>query len=202
MASDKHTSSDADRRMSFDANGYDEAIVKTSAELFENHYDELLALARRLRRRRSMSETLNTTTLVHEAFLRLNQSREFEDDQHFFASVTLAIRHTLIDHARKGGDKAAPPESIGDEINELDIEGGEQLSPEDVIAVRQGLEFIAEHDPRLVRVVDCRYFVGLTLEETALVLNMNEKTVRRDWVKARAMLRSHLASGRTTRMPD
>ena len=68
--------------------------------------------------------------------------------------------------------------------------------------LRQGLEFIAEHDPRLVRVVDCRYFVGLTLEETALVLDMNEKTVRRDWVKARAMLRSHLASGQTTRMPD
>ncbi len=202
MASSTEKSSGGDGREAFNASGYDEAVAQASAELFENNYDELLAIARRLRRRRSLSETLNTTTLVHEAFLRLSQKRKFVDDQHFFASVTLAIRHTLIDHARKGGDNAAPPEAIGDDIDDMDIEGDNQLSPEDVIAVRQGLEFIAEHDPRLVRVVDCRYFVGLTLEETALVLDMNEKTVRRDWVKARAMLRSHLASGQTTRMPE
>ena len=202
MASSTGNSSGAVGREPFNASGYDEAVAQASAELFENNYDELLAIARRLRRRRSLSETLNTTTLVHEAFLRLSQKRKFVDDQHFFASVTLAIRHTLIDHARKGGDNAAPPEAIGDDIDDMDFEGDNQLSPEDVIAVRQGLEFIAEHDPRLVRVVDCRYFVGLTLEETALVLDMNEKTVRRDWVKARAMLRSHLASGQTTRMPD
>lgn len=184
--------------------GYTANEVESSAALFEDHYDELLKIARRLRRKRSPSETLNTTSLVHEAFLRLNRKDGFENDAHFFASVALAVRHTLIDHARKGGDNASTPEAIGEEIDDVsELENeGPSLSHDDIIAVRQGLEFIAEHDPRLVRVVDCRYFIGLTLEETALVLDLNEKTVRRDWVKARALLRAHLASGRTTRMPD
>ncbi len=178
--------------------GYSPAEAVTALELFEKNYEELIDIARRLRRQRSRSETLNTTALVHEAFLRLKPDGVFSDEQHFFSSVALAVRHALVDHARKGGQHSTP-EAIGDEIVEAcdDNSEGPELSREDILAVRQGLEFVAAHDPRLVKVIDYRYFVGLTVEETAITLGMNEKTVRRDWVKARALLRAHLAETQT-----
>lgn len=183
------------------SDGYSETEISVATELFNEKYDELIIIARRLRRRRKPSETLNTTALVHEAFLRLRPDGRFADESHFLSSASLAMRHTLVDHARKGG-RFSTPDAIGDEIASFSDEHqmSNQLEAEDILAVRQGLEFIAAHDPRLVKVVDCRYFVGLTLEETAIILDMNEKTVRRDWVKARALLRQYLATGQTTRM--
>ena len=135
---------------------------------------------------------------MHEAFLRLRKSGRFQDDHHFFCSAALAIRHTLIDHARRS-QRPSTPRAAGDQIEQLqeDQGGGEDLSPEDIMSVRQGLEFVADHDPRLVRMIDCRFYAGLSTEETAIVLGLTERTVRRDWVKARALLRMHLGANST-----
>lgn len=178
---------------------YKDEERKLAHELFTHHYDELIGISRRLRRRYNTSETLNTSALIHEAFLRLRPDRDFSNTTHFFSAVALAMRHTLIDHARRK-QHAADPKAIGEPIDEIPEYGFSDLNVEDVLAVHQGLEFVAAQDPRLIRMIDCRFFLGLTLEETAFAQAVTERTVRRDWTKARALLR-HYLSGEAERSP-
>lgn len=163
------------------------------AELVPLVYGELKTLASRQRRRLPSHETLNTTALVHEAFLKLTggESREFTDRSHFFAAAATAMRHLAVDYARR---KRAARRGGGQADLQIDgIEVGVSDPTETVLAIDEALTRLAELDHRMARVVECRFFGSMTEEETAAVLGVTDRTVRRDWTKARAWLQTELS---------
>jgi RNA polymerase sigma factor (TIGR02999 family) len=155
-------------------------------------YDELRRIAHWQRIRERDDHTLNTTALVHEAFLRLVDTRrvEWKDRGHFFAVAAGAMRRILIDYARRyrsakrGGGQAHVP--LEEDVAAL------EHSADTVIAVDEALVRLESVDARLCRVVECRYFAGLTDEDTAAALGLSLRTVRRDWSKAKAWLYQEL----------
>jgi RNA polymerase sigma factor (TIGR02999 family) len=153
-------------------------------------YDELRRIAHlRLRGERD-DHTLSTTALVHEAYLRLvDQTRvTYEDRSQFLAVASITMRRVLVDHARahltekRGGNHERL--SLDEE---LVIESADDESAM-IVALDDALRNLATFDERLARVVECRYFGGLTAEETANVIGATARTVRRDWVKAKGWL--------------
>jgi RNA polymerase sigma factor (TIGR02999 family) len=158
-------------------------------------YQELRAIAhRRLAARAPGGGTLSTTALVHEAYLKLaDQSRpEWRDRSHFFALASLVMRHVLVDRAR---ERSAQRRGGGGRQITLDddvIGQGDQSDA--LLQLNEALETLATVDPRLVQVVECRFFGGLTESEIAAALGITTRTVQRDWVKARVLLRRLLQS--------
>ncbi|PYT18195.1 MAG: RNA polymerase subunit sigma-70 [Acidobacteria bacterium] len=155
--------------------------------LFPLVYGELRLLARRQRRRAAHEPGLDTTGLIHEVYLRLvDQSRaEVQDRHHFFALAAKAMRHILVDDARHRGalkrGGAADPVTLDDGV--AAVERGSEL-----MAVDEALARLEAADPRLGRIVELRFFGGLSVEETAETLDLSPRTVKRDWQKARAFL--------------
>ena len=157
-------------------------------------YQELRSMAHRQLAARGRGGTLQTTALVHEAYLKLvDQSRaDWRDRAHFLAVASIAMRHVLVDRAKarvalkRGGDLRRIT------FDEQAIAVDDQ--PEALVQLDEALERLAEVDPRLVRVVECRFFGGLTEDEIANSLGLTVRTVQRDWVKARMMLRRALES--------
>lgn len=161
-------------------------------------YDELHRVARAQLRREREGHTLNATALVHEAYLRLvDVTRiEWRDRVHFISMAARAMRRILIDSARRhqaerrGGGVAVLPL---DEVIALDHDAGVLIQldrqADTLVAVDRALQQLGELNERLVRVVEYRFFGGLTEEETAQALGVGERTVRRDWVKARGWLK-------------
>ena len=159
------------------------------AELMELVYPELSRLARRQRRRSDPMAT-RTTGLVNEAYLRLvGRGADYADREHFLAVAATAMRHVLVDHARsrqrlkRGGDRRSTTLGDGPAVmNDLDL----------VLAIHEALDGLGAIDPRLVQVVECLYFAGLTGEETADALGVSLRTVRRMWRAAQTWLRREL----------
>ena len=160
-------------------------------------YDDLRRIAHdRLRSERG-SHTLDTTAVVHEAYVRLIDVPDpsWNDRGHFFAVASRLIRNLLIDYARRrraakrGGDAIRIPLSSA-----RDTEAGGQLSTIDLLALDEALTALAQLDPRLERVVECRFFGGLSTQETADVLDVSPRTVERDWSRAKAYLYRALAT--------
>lgn len=157
-------------------------------------YGELRAIAHRQLGARGRGGTLSTTELVHEAYLKLvDQSQaEWSDRAHFLALASVAMRHVLVDRAKararlkRGGDRRRVS------FNESAI--GREDQPEALLQLDEALERLAAAEPRLARVVECRFFGGLTEEEIAEVLDVTVRTVQRDWAKARMLLRRALES--------
>lgn len=145
-------------------------------------------MAHRERRRVRAGETLQTTALIHEAYLKLLRSPHFNDRAHFLRAAALAMRHILVNHAR---DRLAAKRGGGAQMEELDAALDVVGEEEDqaVIEVHEALETLAGLDERLANVVECRFFAGYTEEDTAVVMGTTARTVRRDWAKARAWLR-------------
>jgi len=157
-------------------------------------YDELRELAHRQLRREADGHTLGTTALVHEAYLRLvDQTRSrWQDRAHFLAVAATAMRRILVDHARrqhaaKRGDGRRAV-TLDDGVDGLRAEG----RPELLVALDEALVRLAALDGRQARVVECRFFGGLTEEETAAALDIGLRTAKRDWAKARAWLYQEL----------
>jgi RNA polymerase sigma factor (TIGR02999 family) len=155
-------------------------------------YADLRRLARAQLRRRRPGQTLDTTALVHEAYLKLvDQSRvSWRDRGHFFAVSAMAMRQILVDYARRRGRLKR-----GAGVRELQLE--EAADPasrhaDHLLELDLALQKLAGHDERLVRVVECRYFAGLTEQETAEALGVSLRTAQREWFKARAWLRGQL----------
>jgi RNA polymerase sigma factor (TIGR02999 family) len=158
-------------------------------------YDELRRLAARQFRRERRGHTLQTTALAHEAYLRLiDQSRvRWQDREHFFAVAAQTIRRILVDHARStksqkrggGRGKVTIDESLGLSVS-TDV---------DLVALDDALESLSRLDPQQGRIVELRYFGGLTIEGTATVLSISTSTVTREWALARAWLRRELLRG-------
>jgi RNA polymerase sigma factor (TIGR02999 family) len=161
--------------------------------LFPRVYDELRRIAHRRLGRERADHTLGTTALVHEAYLKLvDQTRaHWTDRAHFFAIVASAMRRILVDHARqhrslkRGG---APARVDLDDAALADAALVADQRAETLLALEDALTRLAEVDERVSRVVECRFFGGLTEEETAQALEVTTRTVQRDWVKAKGWL--------------
>ena len=151
-------------------------------------YEELRAVAHRQRRSVGAGETLSTTALVHEAFLKLSGGRSFEvqDHHHLVALAARAMRQILVDSARA---RLTAKRGSGRVAEELDPEAvpTSELAVE-LLALDDALSRLESVDARLARLVEWRYFGGMTDRELAGALECNERTVRRDWAKARAFL--------------
>jgi len=157
-------------------------------------YQELRAIAHRRLAMRGRGGTLSTTGLVHEAYLKLvDQSRAgWKDRAHFLALASLAMRHVLVDRARERGTlkRGGARRQITLDDEALAVED----QPEALLQLNDALDRLATVEPRLGRVVECRFFGGLTEQETAEALGLTTRTVQRDWVKARVLLRRVLES--------
>lgn len=155
-------------------------------------YAELRQVARRQLRRLRPGDTLGTTGLVHEAYIKLvDQERAgWQDRDHFFAIAARAMRQILVNYAKA---KQTGKRGGGREVMELDEARVAAPQPEArLLALDAALERLEELDPRLPQVVECRFFAGLNQEETARALGVSERTVRRDWQRARAWLHEEL----------
>jgi len=156
-------------------------------ELVEAVYPELKRLAHFQMSREMHGHTLNTTAIVHEAFVRMaSGDGKWKNRKHFLRAAATVMRHLLVDHARR---KRAEKRGAGDVPLALDEErvGGDDDTLA-VLALDNALTGIAEIDPRLVKIIECRYFAGLTVRETAEALDMAVRTVERDWQRAKGYL--------------
>jgi RNA polymerase sigma factor (TIGR02999 family) len=156
--------------------------------LFPLIYDELHGRAHRQLARHRPGDTLSTTALVHEAYLKLTDShgQSYNDRMHFFAVASRAMRQILVDHARR---KLA--EKRGGGRVEVSLDPADLASPEraaELVALDEALGELAKLDQRLARTVELRFFGGLSVEEAADLLGTSPRTVKRDWRKARAFL--------------
>jgi RNA polymerase sigma factor (TIGR02999 family) len=165
--------------------------------LFDLVYEYLRVQARRALRHERGDHTLGTTDLVHEAYLRLvaPAAGEWRDRSHFFATAARAMRRILVDHARKRG--AHKRGAGGERIPLLEEIVAVDQRAEHVLALDEALTRLGTIDPRLASVVEYRYFAGLTEEETADLMGVTARTVRRDWVKARGWLYRELSLDET-----
>jgi len=170
--------------------GRDEAFD----ELFPLVYEDLSRIARNHLRGEGAGHTLSTQALVHESYMRLlgKPGSGWESRSHFYAVASRAMRRILIDYARKkqtekrGGARARI--TLGEDVKapERDLD--------ELLAIEQGLEELETLDPRLVRIVECRFFGGLTMAETAEALGTSVRTVERGWTRARGHLYRRLAA--------
>jgi len=161
-------------------------------ELMPIVYDELRRLARSYMKRERAGHTLQTTALVNEAYLKLvdQQRAQWHNRKHFFAVSAQLMRRILVDRARaKNYQKRGGGQTISLE-EALTISAGSQAA--ELIALDEALRELSTFDERRSRVVELRYFGGLSVEETADVLKVSEITVRRDWTTAKAWLYSKM----------
>lgn len=167
---------------------------ETLDRLFPLVYDELRRIAHRRLKTEPTGHTLNTTALVHEVYLKLvDQTRvEWQDRAHFLAVASMAMRRILVDHARKhralkrGGQRKRVP------LDAADLSVEERADT--LIELDQALGRLSQIDERVTRVVVCRFFGGMTEEETAAALGVTSRTVRSDWVKAKGLLYLELSA--------
>jgi RNA polymerase sigma factor (TIGR02999 family) len=160
--------------------------------LFPLVYQELRRLARGQRYRQRAGETLNTTAVVHEAYLKLVDARQVSvrDRQHFLALAARAMRQVLVDHARnRHADKR------GGQAHHTGLDSG-MIAVEsrslDVLALDEALDKLSALEPQLVEIVELRFFAGLSVDETAEALSLAPRTVDRSWQRARAFLHREL----------
>ncbi len=157
-------------------------------------YRELKTLARGVLRRGAPAAQLGATTLVHEAYLRLagsSSEADWNDRGHFFAVAARAMRFVLVDEARRRLAKKREGEIAATQIPE-DAVDPTSHRPEDVLAVHEALGRLAEIHPRYEKLVEARYFAGLSLDEAAEALGVSRPTVVRDWRAVRTWLYGEL----------
>jgi RNA polymerase sigma factor (TIGR02999 family) len=163
--------------------------------LFPLVYDELRRLARRQLRGRLPGQTLDTTALVHEAYLKLAdpQAAEWQDRAHFLGVAATAMRHILVDAARRRGALKRGGDRQRVELDEEKL--GLEARVAEIVEVDRALTDLSALSERLGRLVELRFFGGLSVEETAEVLQVSPRTIKREWRKARAFLYQALAGG-------
>jgi RNA polymerase sigma factor (TIGR02999 family) len=156
-------------------------------------YEELRRVARRHLRRERPDHTLQTTALVNEAYLRLMDQgvAEVRDRCHFVALTSHLMRQILVDHARA---RFAKKRDGGCRVTLVEDLAVAEPGEIDVLAVDEALSRLAALDPQQARVVELRYFGGLSIRETSQVLGISEATVKRDWATARAWLHREIES--------
>lgn len=158
-------------------------------------HEDLRRLARAQRRQMASGETLCTTALVNEAYLKLRRAShpELADRQHFFSLVARAMRQILIDHARSRLAEARRMREVKHDLEQRPFEDAADLVR--LLEIDSALDELEQQQPRLAQVVLYRYFAGYGVEETADLLGVHVRTVNRDWLKARAWLMLALDQG-------
>lgn len=151
-------------------------------------YPELRRIARRQLARRRPGLSLDTGSLVHEAYLKLiDQTRvDWQDRNHFFAIAARGMRQVIIDYARK---RQAQKRGGGNVVGLDDREVAVQAQAEQLVALNELLDRLEAEDPRLLQVVECRFFAGYSDAETAEALGVSTRTIERDWLRARVWLK-------------
>ena len=151
-------------------------------------YEELRRIARRQLRHEGVGHTLNTTALVHEAYLRLAAPSHLDVSgrAEFLSIAAMAMRRVLIDYARQRTAQKRGGVQMRVELDDIEVAADDRA--EQLVALDEALTSLATSNPRLARVVDCRFFGGMNQEDTALALQLTPRTVRRDWTKARMWL--------------
>lgn len=166
-------------------------------ELLPLVYDQLRVMAHHRLGPGGRGATLDTTALVHEAYLKLFDSAElsWKDRKHFFAVVAIAMRQIVVDEARRRGSLKR-----GGDLKRVDLDATAlaiEEQSEELLALDAALSHLAKLDERLVRVVELRFFVGFSMPEIAQALEVSERTVERDWRAAKAVLYSSLVGKAT-----
>jgi RNA polymerase sigma factor (TIGR02999 family) len=195
MSSDAH---DFTELLQAHARGDEAALDR----LFPKVYDELRRVARGRMRHERPDHTLGATELVHEAFFRLVRLDriDWQSRAHFLAIASQAMRNVLLDHAEHRG---AQKRGAGARPVTLDgIEIANEVPGDDVLALCEALQRLEQMEPRQARVVECRFFGGLSLDETAEALGVSAATVSRDWTIARAWLHAELADASAQRTTE
>ncbi len=157
-------------------------------------YDALYRMARRYMARENPGLTLQTTALINEAYLRLvgQQDKQWENRAHFFGVAAQAMRHILVDRARayQAGKRGGERQFVS--LTEATAVSAERVA--ELVALDDAMSELARIDLRKSRVVELRYFGGMSVEETAEALNISTPTVKRDWILAKAWLHRELSS--------
>jgi RNA polymerase sigma factor (TIGR02999 family) len=167
---------------------------KAAGQLLPLVYDELRRLASRKMTQEKAGQTLQPTALVHEAFLRLvgqEDHRQWDGRGHFFAAAAEAMRRILIESARRRGREKRGGNLVRCELNPDDA----VIDPDDtetLLSLDEALTKLADHDAELAKLVELRYFTGLTIDETAEILGVSPRTTKRNWAYARAWLRREM----------
>ena len=164
-----------------------EGEVPSTDALLSILYDELHRLAHHYMRREHAGHTLQTTAVINEAYLRLVEIDriQWRDRTHFVAMAATTMRRVLIDHARA---QARDKRGGGLAITSLDADVAAPEANVDVLALNEALDRLATFDPVQARIVELRYFAGLTIDEVAAALGVSAGTVKRDWSIAKAWL--------------
>lgn len=182
---------------------WSEGDQKAFTELVPIVYQELRQLARYHLSRERPGYTLEATGLVHEAYLRLvDQNRmQWDGRAHFFGAAAEVMRRVLVDRAR---ERNAQKRGSGVAAESLEVALGVsgETQSYDILALDEALDKLAELDPDRVRVIELRYFGGLSVKETAAIMNVSEATVKRDWALARAWLFRQLGGSSETPRPS
>jgi RNA polymerase sigma-70 factor, ECF subfamily len=171
------------------SNGKHEALD----ELMPLVYQELRRMAKQYMNRQPSEHTLQTTALIHEAYLKLadNQGKNWQNRAHFFAVAAQAMRHILVDHARSHKtDKRGEAQIVS--LEDVAIISNERAV--EIVTLNEAIENLSKVDERKSRVVELRYFGGLSVEETAEVLKISQETVMRDWRFAKTWLLRELSN--------
>ena len=173
-----------------------ETHERDSRPAFEAHisrlYTDLRRIARGQLRWRPQPVGLGTTSLVHEAYLKLSArgGEQYNDQSHFFAVAARTMRHVVIDHARRRSRQKRGGVHVEEPLRDDEVAGDAQAAR--FLELEEALEQLERVDPRLVKVVECLFFAGLTEKETAQALGVTERTVQRDWRRAKGWLREIL----------
>jgi RNA polymerase sigma-70 factor, ECF subfamily len=159
-------------------------------------YDELRRLASRHLRRERPGHTLQTTALVHEAYLKLvdQKNANWQNRVHFFAAAAQVMRHILVDHARSRRASKRGGGYCRLSLDAAALSSGEKDA--DLLTLNEALDSLAAIDPQQSRVVELRVFGGLTVEETAEALGVSTRTVKREWSMAKAWLHRQITNRR------
>jgi len=176
-------------RLLLDWSGGNEAALTS---LFPLVYDELRHIAQNHLRRERSAHTLQRTALVHEAFLRMvdQQSVNWQSRAHFFGLASQMMRRILVDHARKRGTAKRGANPVRVDLDQMSDEAGVDLDFEHFDQILQRFEKL---EPRSGRLVELRFFGGLSIDEAAAVLDISAATAKRDWAIARAWLQREIA---------
>jgi RNA polymerase sigma factor (TIGR02999 family) len=175
------------------ADASEHRLRQSAAELVPLFYADLRRLARRVRYESQASETLQTTALINEVYLKLRSVSAWNDRQHFMRASAMAMRQVLVDDVRSRRAQRRGAGAAHVTLDDPEVELVSAAAQDDqVLAIDEALCRLAALSPRLARTVECRYFAGYNECEAAEALGVSVATVQRDWAKARAWLHREL----------
>jgi len=179
--------SDSDHDVTVLLREWSEGSQQALTDLLPIIYDELRRVAHQYLHREHTDQTLQTTALVHEAYLKLIDQRSvnWQNRAHFFAIAAQAMRRILIDNARR---RTAGKRGKGEKISLEDVATVSTQKPQSLLALDEALRELEKIDPQQSRIIELRYFGGLTIEEAATAMDISPATVKREWAMARAWL--------------